>query len=60
MEECQPNAGASSARLPDSIFAAAAVAHEKAGLKRKTSVRKQDVKAKRRRAREGPSERVVG
>ncbi|KAF8601006.1 hypothetical protein BDV93DRAFT_525053 [Ceratobasidium sp. AG-I] len=50
----------SSARLPDSVFAAAAAAHQAPERKRKPTVQKRDEKAKRRRVREGPSERVVG
>ncbi|KAG8743554.1 hypothetical protein FRC10_011794 [Ceratobasidium sp. 414] len=48
-----------STRLPDSIFAAAAVEERKLERKRKKVVQSRDAKPKRRRVREGPSERVV-
>ncbi|KAG9119653.1 hypothetical protein FRC07_005239 [Ceratobasidium sp. 392] len=59
-DERQPTPSASSIRLPDSIFAAAALEHQKPEHKRKKSTRERENRPKRRRVRENPSEQVVG
>ncbi|KAG8749628.1 hypothetical protein FRC12_013332, partial [Ceratobasidium sp. 428] len=50
---------APSARLPDSIFAAAAQGHQKPERKRQKVGRERDAKSKRRRVREISAERIV-
>ncbi|KAG8708938.1 hypothetical protein FRC08_018618 [Ceratobasidium sp. 394] len=55
----QSNPPTPSIRLPDSVFAAAAVDERKPERKRKKAVQSRDAASKRRRIREGPSERVV-
>ncbi|QRV78804.1 hypothetical protein RhiJN_06819 [Ceratobasidium sp. AG-Ba] len=59
-EEPQSDPTASSTRLPDSIFAAAAAEQQKPERKRKKAKRTPDTKSKRQRVRGWPSERIVG
>ncbi|KAG8679988.1 hypothetical protein FRC09_018571 [Ceratobasidium sp. 395] len=49
-----------SARLPDSVFAAAAQGQQKPERKRQKVGQERDAKSKRRRVRESPAERIVG
>ncbi|KAG9086649.1 Actin- protein 6 [Ceratobasidium sp. 370] len=56
---CQPTPPSSSARLPDSIFAAAAVEERKLERKRTKTAQSREANPKRRRVREGASERVI-
>ncbi|QRV93559.1 hypothetical protein RhiJN_21577 [Ceratobasidium sp. AG-Ba] len=60
VRELRPNPTASSTRLPDSIFAAAAAEQQKPERKRKKTNKIPGAKSKRQRVRDWPSERIIG